>query len=137
MSIYDRTNDLPEEVVSLQKSIDDIKQIQIFGNDNLRIYRFSDNSFPGQTLTAGVTAIFKFTFTFNEPSTSYVLPRYFIVNQTSGYNATFYADPLTVNDITKKSWFYSITVNTTVTNVIIIFNPLCSDSGVPSIVRTV
>lgn len=136
MSIYNRTNNLPEEVAKLQNNIDEIKQTQIIGNDNLVVY--SDQfELDGQTLTANVTAIFKFTFTFTDESTSYVLPRFSTFNQTSSFNAVFYADPTTVNDITKKSWFYSITTTSTVNNVIFFFEPQSTTIGVANIVRTV
>lgn len=136
MSTYDRANNLPEEVKSLQDNLNELKQVQIIGNDNLRVYNFRDG-IDGQTLTASVNAIFKFTFTFDEPSTSYVLPRFSVNNQPSSFNATFYADPATVNSTTSKSWFYSITTTDTVTNVIIAINMQCLDSGVATIVRIV
>ena len=136
MGIYNRTNNLPEEVSSLQNSINEIKQAQIIGNDNLKVYG-DQAQISGQTLMANVTAIFKFTFTFNEDSTSYVLPRFSTFNQTSSFNAVFYADPATVNDITKKSWFYSITTTSTVNNVIFFFEPQSTTIGTASIVRTV
>ena len=136
MGIYNRTNNLPEEVSSLQNSINEIKQAQIIGNDNLKVYD-TQAQISGQTLITNVTAIFKFTFTFNEASTSYVLPRFSTFNQTSSFNAVFYADPATVNDITKKSWFYSITTTSTVNNVIFSFRPQSTTIGTASIVRTV
>ena len=136
--IYDRESDtaILDKITEMQAQVNDIKSPQIIGNDNLRVSRFM-SSLSGQTITATVTAIFKFTFTFDEPSTSYVLPRFSVYNQTSSYNAAFYADPATVNDTTKKSWFYSITTTGTVNNVILGFSPQCSDQGVASITRVV
>ena len=136
MGTYNRDTDFTGEVKSLNDSLQELKQTQIIGNDNLRVYRFTD-TLAGQTLTASTNAIFKFTFTFDSPSNSYILPRFVLINQTSAYNATFYADPATINSDTSRSWFYSITTTTTVTGVTVIADLQCSDSGTTSIARTV
>ena len=134
MGIYNRTNNLPEEVSSLQNSINEIKQAQIIGNDNLKVYWYSDD-LASSIITAGSTAIIKMTFTFDSPSTSYVMPHfYFNFENSTTYNDFFYADPLTVNSNTSKSWFYTITPNTNL-GFFLGFKATCSDKGVATVVR--
>jgi len=135
MSVYDRTNNIVGEVALIQKNVDDIKQTQIIGNDNLVIGVYYGNS-NTSNISSGSTALYKLTFTFDTPSTNYVLCRYRFggINLTS-FNANFYADPATVNDLTQKSWYFSITVFTNVTSFAISCNMNCSSSGTTTVTR--
>ena len=134
MGIYNRTNNLPEEVSSLQNSINEIKQAQIIGNDNLKVHNYVDVLYSS-TITSGSTAIIKMTFTFESPSTSYVLPRFNMYFEGAvGYNDFFYADPLTVNSNIQKNWYYIVTPTTTI-GFNFAFKAQCSDGGVATVLR--
>lgn len=113
MSIYNRTNDLPEEVSSLQKSVDEIKQVQVIGNDNLVVNFYGASSLLSYPLIANTTAIFKTTFTFDSPSDNY-LQIFYYFTISSSYNLHIYNDPSTVTDKDKKSFFFTITSNSNV-----------------------
>lgn len=133
MGVYDRDSDLPKTVSDLSKNIETIKQAQIIGNDNL-IVKVDPASLNSESISSGVAGIFKMTYTFDNPSNSYVIPRVLFSVSTS-YNSYFYADPATVNDNTKKSWFLSITPTGNATTGIL-FIAKCSDTGSATIVRT-
>jgi hypothetical protein len=116
MAVYNRTDSLPEEVASLEKDIQEYKSTQIVGNDNLIVYFDADNLIS-QSVSSGVTALFKATYTFDEPSTAYV-DRTIFFNVTSGsffYTDYPYDDPSTTTSTTAKSWFYAITTDSSAT----------------------
>lgn len=116
MAVYNRTDSLPEEVASLEKDIQEYKSTQIVGNDNLIVYIFRA-SILSTVITAGTTGLFKATYTFDEASTAYVDRSFSFFTNSGGvfsYVDFEYNDPATVDDLTQKSWFYSINVDTTV-----------------------
>lgn len=116
MAVYNRTNSLPEEVASLEKDIQEYKSTQIVGNDNLIVYYKPDNLIS-QSVTAGVTALFKATYTFDEPSTAYVDRTIFFTVTSGSFSYTDYPydDPSTTTSTAAKSWFYAITTDASAT----------------------
>lgn len=135
MATYDRANNLPSEVAELQKTVKDIKQSQIIGNDNLVVYLKSAPLMPAQSLLANTPAVIKMTFTFDSQSTSYVIPRIqFSLTGGVAYNQNFYADPSTIDNLNSRSWYYVITPASN-TTLFMSFNAYCTDSGTASIVR--
>lgn len=135
MSVYDRANSLPEEVLDLRNTISEIKQTQIIGNDNLRINLYAVNLMPAPFIVGGTTVVIKMTFTFDEPSNSYIIPRIrFSLTGGVSYNENFYTDPTSVDSSIARSWFYTITP-TSDTTLFMSFSAYCADSGTSSIVR--
>ena len=127
MSVYDRTNNLPEEVASLQKNVDEVKQMQIIGNDNLVTNFYGATFMYEYDIDANATAIFKTTFTFDSPSDNYLQIFYYWYSMgATTYNENRYADPLTVNDRTKKSFYMIITP--TVFTQTVIMEPIIKSS---------
>lgn len=133
MATYDRTNNLPEEVSVIQNNVNEIKQSQIIGNDNLKV-RLNTGYSGSQSLIANVTAVFRLTFTFNSNSSNLVVPRYSIFGLSTSYNLFFSADPSTVNDLSKKSWLLTITAISSV-NISIDSYMECTDKGTATITR--
>lgn len=116
--IYDRqpATGLVRDFLDTEQAIEDVKDSQIVGNDNLVIGFYIDD-LSGQVVGANTTAVFKATFTFDEPpvnSLVQITMDWFDLSAPPfQYTEQRYDDPATIGDMTKQSYYVVFSPDTT------------------------
>lgn len=107
MIIYKRQDEFASSIVESEKELQEIKNSQVVGNDNLVVQHYEE-TYGSDFVTS---AKYKAEFVFNEPTTAYVmLSIYWDSLAVFGYEQITYNDPATMNDDAKKSFILELYV---------------------------
>jgi hypothetical protein len=115
MAIYDRQQGIASRVASAKNDLEETKQSQAVGNDNLIIKHYQESR-TGDEILASTPATFKATFTLTKPSDTYVsMQFYWFTSDPASYAQDIWEDETTVSATDEHISYIKIAVSADVT----------------------